>query len=217
MTDDLMVNAVQKRAMDVVIEYEKQQGKNPVDVSKEGKGYDIDSDGVRIEVKGNGGYLTFVLFNSYNMDALEKARKDKTPFKLYIIFGKLDTAPQLLILDDSEVKNKAKPDKIKRECYDGRTTECDTPIKQPSLWTIPFLPAVLQHALPWPEQVAGSMLQTPHGFVHLRQSRLGFDCNVEVRATARTAASAVRAEPISTSRAHDSYNLNLKLLVGRCF
>ena len=46
------MESIEKKAVRVVIEYEKKKGRSPVDVSKQGKGYDIESEDMCIEVKG---------------------------------------------------------------------------------------------------------------------------------------------------------------------
>jgi len=49
-----MANLIEQQAMEIVMKYEKSQGKNPKDVSRTRCGYDIKSGNRYIEVKGQG-------------------------------------------------------------------------------------------------------------------------------------------------------------------
>jgi hypothetical protein len=73
------------KAIEYVIDYEKNQGRNAVDVSREGVGYDVRSDNRFIEVKGK-----IEGWKSYNWQQLYKSEVDclkqnTDSFYLYIV------------------------------------------------------------------------------------------------------------------------------------
>ena len=89
--------------MDFVISYEKKQNRNPKNISKTKRGFDIESSGRDIEVKGLSTKNGFVLFNQYNFKALQQSNN----FYLYIVFN-IKTMPKLIIFDKNEVLRRAK-------------------------------------------------------------------------------------------------------------
>ncbi len=99
-------SAVEIEAMNCVMEYERSQGKNPIDVSGEGVGYDIQSGNLEIEVKGRGrNKAPHVLLNQHNIEALEKSENDK--YRLYVVMNPVNN-PRLIIFSKEDVIGKKK-------------------------------------------------------------------------------------------------------------
>ncbi len=95
---------VEIEAMNWVIEYERSQGRNPVDVSGKGVGYDIQSDNLKIEVKGRGQDIKpHVLLNQPNIEALENANNND--YKLYVVMNPVNN-PKLIIFTKKDVLGK---------------------------------------------------------------------------------------------------------------
>ena len=100
---------VQEEAIRIVIEYEQKQGRKPKDVTMEKKevGYDILSDGRKIEVKGLGGRNPFFKLNNYNFECFRK----EPNFYLYLVFDVLKS-PKLIIYDRIEMAEKIRNAKV---------------------------------------------------------------------------------------------------------
>jgi hypothetical protein len=107
-----MPNVTEIKAMDFVINYEKEQGRNPKDVSKTGCGYDIRSDERCIEVKGQSSKQPD--FIGLYKKTLKNLGKDVLNYYIYlvydikehpklkiippdVIFGNLEIDPQFLL------------------------------------------------------------------------------------------------------------------------
>ncbi len=100
---------VQEEAIRIVIEYEQKQGRKPKDVTRDKKevGYDILSDGRKIEVKGLGGRNPFFKLNNYNFECFRK----EPNFYLYLVFDVLKS-PKLIIYDRIEMAEKIRNAKV---------------------------------------------------------------------------------------------------------
>jgi hypothetical protein len=95
---------VKTEAMNRVMEYEKSKGRNPIDVSGKGVGYDIQSNNLKIEVKGRGkDKAPHVLFNQHNIEALENA--DDNDYRLYIVMNPIEN-PKLIIFTKEDILRK---------------------------------------------------------------------------------------------------------------
>jgi len=97
--------SVMQQAVDFVVEYEKKKGREPKALPQ-GHGYDVESSGRKIEVKGASASRErppFVRFNQYNFDAL---RKEKD-FWLYIVYN-IGKKPELIILDRDDILKRAR-------------------------------------------------------------------------------------------------------------
>lgn len=103
------MNEVENKAMQIVIEYERKQGRNPRDVSKDKNevGYDILSDERKIEVKGLGGRNPFFKLNNYNFETFRK----QPNFYLYLVFD-INTSPKLIIWDRIQIAGMIKKAKV---------------------------------------------------------------------------------------------------------
>jgi hypothetical protein len=75
----------QAKAMEVVISYEIGQGRTPKDVSKVGVGYDIESDGRKIEVKGIGESWKTYTWQPLYPTEVECLNNNSKDFFLYIV------------------------------------------------------------------------------------------------------------------------------------
>jgi uncharacterized protein DUF3883 len=71
--------------MEVVIRYEIGQGRTPKDVSKVGVGYDIESDGRKIEVKGIGESWKTYTWQPLYPTEVECLNNNSKDFFLYIV------------------------------------------------------------------------------------------------------------------------------------
>jgi len=71
--------------MEIVRGYETKEGRNPKDVSKNGVGYDIESDGRKIEVKGVGENWKTYTWQALYPSEVECLNKDAQNFFLYIV------------------------------------------------------------------------------------------------------------------------------------
>jgi len=93
---------IEDLAIKWVIDYETKHGRNPR--PGKGSGYDVLSDGFKIEVKGRSKEKRpHVLLNSYNIKALLKAGDDE--YRLYIVMSP-ERNPKLLIYKKNEVLSK---------------------------------------------------------------------------------------------------------------
>ena len=90
----------EKRALDLVIKYERKQGRKPVDVrGKKGKHWDIESGNRLIEVKGIGGQRLDFWLTEY----LSKFSKEESSrYYVYVVYN-LDRKPCLKIIAPNEI------------------------------------------------------------------------------------------------------------------
>lgn len=117
-----MLKNVEKKAMDYAMQYERENGRNPKDRSKEKVGFDIESDNRIIEVKGRSGKTVSIIhFNQYNYASMQKALKGKKEYWLYIVKINNDESKQLKKMDVMEVIRRAKI----RHGYDIRLRKND--------------------------------------------------------------------------------------------
>lgn len=99
---------VEQAAVDFVLDYERRNGGNPRDVSKERRGFDIESGNKIIEVKGRGTEKPpFVEFNQYNFAAMQRALKEGKEFWLCIVYNINNGNPKLIKLDVIEIIKRA--------------------------------------------------------------------------------------------------------------
>ena len=102
-----MASDVERKAMEYVMQYERDH--NPMDRSKDNKGYDIESGNKRIEVKGRAGKtVSIVHFNQYNYAAMQKALEENKEFWLYIVKINKDDSKQLKKMNVTEIIRRAK-------------------------------------------------------------------------------------------------------------
>ena len=117
-----MVSDVERKAMECAMQYEREHSGNPIDRSKDGKGYDIESGNKIIEVKGRGGKTkSIVHFNQYNYAAMQKALEENKEYWLYIVKINKDDSKQLKKMDVTEIIKKAKV----RHGYEIRLRKAD--------------------------------------------------------------------------------------------
>lgn len=91
-----MPNIVEQKAIELVLEYEKKQGRNPIDVSKKRCGYDIESNDRFIEVKGQSSIKAgFIWINNTLVRTLGK---NLANYYIYIIYDIKDK-PKIKILE----------------------------------------------------------------------------------------------------------------------
>ncbi len=96
----MVLEDVRDKAVKLAMEYERKLGRNPKEVRN--VGYDIYSDGLKIEVKGRTkAKRPQVLFNEQNINACEKERGD---YRLYIVMDVHGDNPFLIILNADQVK-----------------------------------------------------------------------------------------------------------------
>ncbi|OGZ56687.1 MAG: hypothetical protein A3H64_03030 [Candidatus Ryanbacteria bacterium RIFCSPLOWO2_02_FULL_45_11c] len=80
-----MAKQAEQKAIEIVMEYEKRKGRNPLIVSRRGVGHDIESDGRMIEVKGIGeSWLTYTWQSLYKNE-VECLNNNPKDFYLYIV------------------------------------------------------------------------------------------------------------------------------------
>jgi len=91
---------VTRKAVELVLEYERNQGRSPKEVKN--VGYDVFSDGLKIEVKGRTlPKRPQVLFSEENINAVER---EEEGYRLYIVMNCDSDKPFLIILDREQVK-----------------------------------------------------------------------------------------------------------------
>lgn len=98
------------KAIEIVIEYEKQQGRNPINVSKTGCGYDIQSSDRLIEVKGVGESWKTYTWQSLYPSEVRCINKNPKNFYLYIVkFDKKNNDEfTLFVIPGKELKKQFK-------------------------------------------------------------------------------------------------------------
>ena len=97
--DPAIREQVEKTAMRLVFEYERRQGRTPRDVSQENLGYDIESSGRFIEVKGKAGVGPVTLTPNEWFTARHLAEE----YYLYIVVNAL-TSPTLYVIQNPAAK-----------------------------------------------------------------------------------------------------------------
>ena len=98
---------VEEQCIKIVIDYEKKQGRIAQRIPQ-GKGYDVESTGRQIEVKGHkGNKPPFALLNGNNIKGLQKAEN----WFLYIVYNLTDN-PKIIILTKAETLSKVIPSMI---------------------------------------------------------------------------------------------------------
>lgn len=108
-----------EKALNVVIAFEKQEGRNPENVSRNGCGYDIRSDGRFIEVKGVGEDWRTYNWQSLHRTEVECLQNNAQNFYLYIVKftnREAEEVEGLYIIPGKDLKDKDKFD-IKIESY----------------------------------------------------------------------------------------------------
>lgn len=96
-------NSVEEAAIKVAIRYERAMGRNPMSVERKGFGYDIESGGLKIEVKGRGrDKEPHVLMNENNINALEKSGDE---YRLYVVMNPLNN-PKIIEFRKEDVRIK---------------------------------------------------------------------------------------------------------------
>ena len=100
-----MKNKTEQKAMEIVMKYEKEQGRKPENVSYSKRSYDIKSKGRQIEVKGHNKIANWCRLNDYNMKAFYRERN----YYLYIVFV---NSKEILILNKNKVGEKLASCKI---------------------------------------------------------------------------------------------------------
>jgi len=97
---------VEKKAIDLVIAYEKKRGQKevyPVNRNKDHIGYDVKSDNLKIEVKARGPEDgSHLLFSKKNIECLEGT--DSEDYSLYAVVGVRTNNPKLKILSKEKIK-----------------------------------------------------------------------------------------------------------------
>lgn len=97
---EISPSKTEKRAMMLVMDYERKQGRNPEDVSKKKCGYDIKSDNRLIEVKGQSAKKPD--FISLYKQALNKLGDNTIHYYIYLVYD-LKERPKLKILPPEKI------------------------------------------------------------------------------------------------------------------
>lgn len=98
---------VEDKAIEVASNFERRNNRSPQLVHKTGVGYDIESDGRKIEVKGRTGEDRFVQLNDENIRAFRKFPHD---FWLYIVHfdKKTEECDQIIPLNKDQIDKRPK-------------------------------------------------------------------------------------------------------------
>ena len=99
---------VEQKAMDAAMEHEATEGRNPVIVSKKGVGYDIESDGRMIEVKGVSENWKTYTWQSLYPSSAECLERNPENFYLYIVKFNPQGKSALYIIPGRDLQNKFK-------------------------------------------------------------------------------------------------------------
>lgn len=106
------MDSIEKKAIKFVMEYEKKQGKNPVDVSRDGVGYDIKSNSHLIEVKGQKSIdsseprQNWLIFNHRCLRILQQNPKEYFVYFVFNIQNEKsleESKPRLIIIPGEEI------------------------------------------------------------------------------------------------------------------
>ena len=104
-----MTNAVEQKAMEIVMAYEKAQGRHPQDVSRTRCSYDIKSDNRCIEVKGQGSKRAgWILINN---SIVRNLGKNLSNYYIYIVYD-IKAEPKLKILEADTIFKNLKIDTV---------------------------------------------------------------------------------------------------------
>ncbi|MBI2626302.1 MAG: DUF3883 domain-containing protein [Candidatus Nealsonbacteria bacterium] len=102
-----MVRLFEQKAIKIVRAYEIANRRNPINVSKNGVGYDIESSGRKIEVKGiSESWKTYTWQSLYSSE-VECLDRDTKNFYLYLVKFD-DDKSSLYIIPGDELKKKFK-------------------------------------------------------------------------------------------------------------
>jgi len=100
-----MKNQSEKKAIEIVMDYERKSGRHPKNVSKTGCGYDIESDNRFIEVKGIGENWRTYTWQSLYPSEVDCLNKNPENFYLYIVKFD-DKSHDLYIIPGPDLKTK---------------------------------------------------------------------------------------------------------------
>lgn len=104
---DSMKKSVEQKAIEIVKAYETAEGRNPINVSKKGVGYDIESDGRKIEVKGVSESWKTYTWQSLHPSEVECLDRNTENFYLYIVKFD-DNKSSLYIIPGDKLKEEFK-------------------------------------------------------------------------------------------------------------
>jgi len=96
-----MAKEVERKAMELVAEYEKKEGRNPQDVSKSKCGYDLKSGKRCIEVKGQSGPKPEFIY--LYKKTLQNLKDDILNYYIYIVYDIKSSNPKLRILPPEKI------------------------------------------------------------------------------------------------------------------
>lgn len=118
-----MKKSVEQKAIEIAKTYEITKGRNPINVSKNGVGYDLKSDNRKIEVKGVSESWETYSWQSLYPSEVECLNRDTKNFYLYIV--KFDDDKNSLFIIPG--------DKLKKEFKHKITAYALTPISKRKL------------------------------------------------------------------------------------
>ncbi len=95
-----MAKSVEKKAMRIVMKYEKINGRRPKDVSKKRIGYDIESDKRLIEVKGQSRKEAGMI--GIHNSIVRKLGKRLAKYHIYIVYN-INKLPRLRIIEPDDI------------------------------------------------------------------------------------------------------------------
>jgi len=99
-----MTESIERRAIEIVRLYETAEGRNPINVSKKGVGYDIESSGRMIEVKGVSESWKTYNWQSLFPSEVECLNRNTKNFYLYIVKFESNENSLYIIPGDSLIK-----------------------------------------------------------------------------------------------------------------
>ncbi len=106
-----MANTVEQKAMKIVMEYERSQGRKPKDVSRTKCGYDIKSGNRRIEVKGQSKKRASWIWVSNSI--VRNLGRNISNYYVYIVYD-IKKNPKLKILEPDVIFKNLKIDTLFR-------------------------------------------------------------------------------------------------------
>ena len=97
------MKTTEQKAIEIVMRYERKQGRKPVDVSTKGLGYDISSSGRYIEVKGKAQGDGIPQWITLYKKVISKLGRKIMKYYIYIVYDlpskkRRKTKPKLMIL-----------------------------------------------------------------------------------------------------------------------
>lgn len=104
-----MANSVEQKAMGIVMNYEKSQGRNPKDVSRTKCGYDVKSGNRFIEVKGQGSKRAAWIW--INNSIVRNLGRNLANYYIYIVYD-IKNTPKLKILEPGVIFKNLKIDTL---------------------------------------------------------------------------------------------------------